>query len=205
MSSRHLIPNFYQDIKDCIIGVDEVGRGALCGPVVSCAILLNENIIHYELSKEIDDSKKISEKKRKLLSKFIEKNSTFSIGLASNIEIDKINILNATVLSMRRALNYFRNFNNEIRIDGQRIFNFNDKTFFVNKGDQNCVVIAAASIVAKCFRDNFMLKLSKSQPNYMWDKNKGYGTKEHFERIKQFGITSHHRKTFLKKKIKLKT
>ena len=191
--------NFFEDIEKNVIGVDEVGRGALCGPVVSSAVLLNKNVLNHDLSKEIDDSKKINEKKRYLLSNFIKKNSIFTFGVSTNIEIDEINILNATILSMKRALEQLNNLDNVIKIDGQKIFNFNKRTIFITKGDQKSAPIAAASILAKCFRDDLLKKLSKKYPNYEWEKNKGYGTKKHLEAIKQFGITEFHRKTFLSK------
>ena len=117
---------FYSDLLNSVIGVDEVGRGALCGPVVSCALVLNPNILNYDLLKEIDDSKKLNENKRKVLNNFITQNSSFSIGLANNFEIDKFNILQATILSMQRALNRFKKCKNIIRIDGKKYFHQND-------------------------------------------------------------------------------
>ena len=117
--------NFFKDIDNETIGVDEVGRGALVGPVVSCAILLHKKIKDDALHKEINDSKKLSEKKRIILSEFIKQNSVFSIGIASNIEIDRLNILNATILSMKRALKKLSISTNTIKIDGPKIFNLN--------------------------------------------------------------------------------
>ena len=191
--------NFFKDIDNKIIGVDEVGRGALVGPVVSCAVLLNKNIKDDALYKEINDSKKLSEKKRIILSEFIEQNSIFSIGMASNIEIDRLNILNATILSMKRALKKLSTSTNTIKIDGPKIFDLNEKTFFVKKGDQKSVTIAAASIIAKCHRDKIIKKLAVLHPLYEWEKNKGYGTKKHVDAIKKFGVSQLHRKSFLSK------
>tara|TARA_Y100001934_G_scaffold226644_1_gene271976 strand:+ start:373 stop:969 length:597 start_codon:yes stop_codon:yes gene_type:complete len=191
--------NFFKDIDNKIIGVDEVGRGALVGPVVSCAVLLNKNIKDDALYKEINDSKKLSEKKRLILSEFIEQNSIFSIGIASNIEIDRLNILNATILSMKRALTKLGTSTNTIKIDGPKIFDLNEKTFFVKKGDQKSVTIAAASIIAKCHRDKIIKKLAVLHPLYEWEKNKGYGTKKHVDAIKKFGVSQLHRKSFLSK------
>ena len=191
--------NFFQDIDNKIIGVDEVGRGALVGPVVSCAVLLNRNIKDDALHKEINDSKKLSEKKRIILSDFIEQNSIFSIGIASNIEIDRLNILNATILSMKRALTKLSISTNTIKIDGPKIFDLNEKTFFVKKGDQKSVTIAAASIIAKCHRDKIIKKLAVLHPLYEWERNKGYGTKKHVEAINKFGVSQLHRKSFLSK------
>jgi len=191
--------NFFKDIDHEIIGVDEVGRGALVGPVVSCAVLLKKEIKDNFLYREINDSKKLTQKKRIILSEFIKQNSIFSIGMASNIEIDKINILNATVLSMKRALKKLCISKNTIKIDGPKIFDLNEKTFFVKKGDQKSVSIADASILAKCYRDNIINELSITFPLYQWEKNKGYGTKNHVDAIKKFGISHHHRKSFLTK------
>ena len=191
--------DFFKDIDDEIIGVDEVGRGALVGPVVSCALLLDKKIKSNSLYKEINDSKKLTEKKRIILSEFIKKNSIFSIGIASNIEIDRINILNATILSMKRALSKLCILKNTIKIDGPKIFNLNEKTFFVKKGDQKSVTIASASIVAKCFRDKIIEELAATHPLYQWEKNKGYGTKKHVDAIKKFGVSHLHRKSFLSK------
>ncbi len=191
--------NFFNDIDNLVIGVDEVGRGALCGPVVSCCVLLQKKIKSDELVYKINDSKKLSEKRREDLSIFIKKNSIYSFGFASNQEIDQLNILNATILSMKRALKKFYSCKNEIKIDGQKIFDYNDKTFFVKKGDSKSVSIASASILAKNLRDCLMCKYAKNYPYYNWVKNKGYGTKEHFKAIKKFGLTSLHRKSFLSK------
>ena len=191
--------SFFEDIDNKIIVVDEVGRGALVGPVVSCAVLLSKEIKNYVLYKEINDSKKLTEKKRIMLSEFIKQNSIFSIGIASNIEIDRINILNATILSMKRALKKLSMPNNIIKVDGPKIFNFNEKTFFITKGDQKSVSIASASIIAKCYRDEIIKKLSVTYPLYQWEKNKGYGTKKHVDAIKKFGISHLHRKSFLSK------
>ncbi len=191
--------NFFKDIDNEIIGVDEVGRGALVGPVVSCALLLDKKIKNNSLHREINDSKKLTEKKRIILSEFIKENSVFSIGMASNIEIDRLNILNATILSMKRALTKFCTSKNIIKIDGPKIFNLSERTIFVKKGDQKSVSIAAASIVAKCYRDKFVTKLAIAHPLYQWEKNKGYGTKKHFDAIKKYGVSNLHRKRFLSK------
>ena len=191
--------NFFKDIDNKIIGVDEVGRGALVGPVVSCALLLNKKIKNNNLYKDINDSKKLTEKKRIILSEFIKQNSVFSIGIASNIEIDRLNILNATILSMKRAIKKLCISNNIIKIDGPKIFDLNKKTFFIKKGDQKSVSIASASIVAKCYRDKIIEKLAVDYPLYEWEKNKGYGTKRHVDAIKKFGVSHLHRKSFLSK------
>ncbi|MEE2694936.1 MAG: ribonuclease HII [Pseudomonadota bacterium] len=189
---------FFEDITNEVIGIDEVGRGSLCGPVVSCSILLSKKIFKHDLICEINDSKKINEKKRKIIATFIKKNSLYSIGKASNREIDKINILQATNLSMMRSYERFRGTNNLVKIDGLQTFHLNERTTFIKKGDQKSVSIAAASIIAKTWRDQLMESYSKIYPLYGWEKNKGYGTKEHIEAIKKHGLTDIHRRSFLK-------
>mgnify|MGYP001255073533 FL=1 len=190
---------FFEDVTNNIIGVDEVGRGALCGPVVSCSVLLKKEILQFDLVNQINDSKKISEKKRKTLSNFIKKNSTFYFGIASNLEIDEINILQATILSMKRSLKNFCNHKNKTKIDGQKTFHHNNNTFFIKKGDQKSISIASASILAKTFRDKLICNYGNEYPEYDLCSNKGYGTKKHFKAIQHFGITPIHRKSFLRK------
>ncbi len=190
---------FLDDIKNQVIGIDEVGRGAFSGPVVSCSILLLKEILNFKLVNEIKDSKKLSEKKRTLLSKFIENNSVFSIGSASNREIDNLNILHATNLSMIRSYEKFKNMKNLVKIDGIKTFFLNERTSFIKSGDNKSVTIAAASIMAKTWRDRLMEEYSKQYPMYGWEKNKGYGTREHQKAIIKHGITKLHRKTFLLK------
>ncbi len=182
------MPNIYK-----IAGVDEVGRGCLAGPVFAAAVILNNKIN----KNEIKDSKKISFKKRIILSKYIKKNSIYAIGMASVYEIEKINILNASLLSMQRALNKLKIIPRMAYIDGPfapKKTKVKCKTFI--KGDEKIVCIAAASIIAKVSRDQFMSKLAKKYPDYMWDKNFGYGTKEHLDALKKFGATTMHRKKF---------
>ena len=195
---------FFEDIYHGVIGIDEVGRGALCGPVVSCSVLLNKSILTNELAQEINDSKKLTPNKRKCLSQLIKENSKFSFGISDNDEIDRINILKATILSMRRSFKIFQESNNKVKIDGLKSFKLNNNTNFIVRGDQKSVSIASASILAKHFRDSLLLKKSKIHPQYGWDKNKGYGTKLHINALRKFGITNFHRKTFLSKIIPLK-
>lgn len=190
--------DYYSDLYKSIIGIDEVGRGALCGPVVSCALILHKNISQEKLFDEITDSKKLSEKKRVEISMMIKRHSEFNIGISNNIEIDRLNILNATTLSMKRAYSKFKNTNFKIKIDGLKTFELNDRTSFHVKGEQKSVTIAAASIIAKVYRDDLMIKLSSDYPQYGWLKNKGYGTKQHILAIKNYGVTKYHRLSFLK-------
>ena len=174
-------------------GVDEVGRGCLAGPVFAAAVILNNNIN----IKDIKDSKKIPFKKRILLSRYIKKNSTYAVASASVEEINKINILNASLLSMQRALRKLKHKPSIAYIDGPfapKNIKMKCKTFI--KGDEKITCIAAASIIAKATRDLFMIKLAKKYPKYSWNKNFGYGTNDHLLGLKKYGITKHHRKKF---------
>ena len=173
-------------------GVDEVGRGCLAGPVVSSAVILKETA---DLSL-LKDSKKISFKKRIEIADHIKLNSIYALGTASVEEIFNLNILQAALLSMKRAIDQLLIKPELVLIDG----NFapkglkNCKTII--NGDEKIKSISAASIVAKVYRDELMIKLSKKFQNYAWDRNFGYGTKAHMEGLKKFGISSHHRKGF---------
>ena len=173
-------------------GVDEVGRGCLAGPVVSAAVVLKKSI-NLNLLK---DSKKISFNKREEVSEHIKKNSYYALGIASVEEILNLNILQASLLSMKRAILKLEIKPGLTLIDG----NFapkglkNYKTII--NGDEKIKVISAASIIAKVYRDKLMIRLSKKFSNYAWDRNFGYGTKAHFEGLKKYGVTSHHRKGF---------
>mgnify|MGYP001310079415 FL=1 len=176
-----------------IAGVDEVGRGCLAGPVFAAAVILNKSIN----TKDIKDSKKISFKRRILLSEYIKKNSIHAVGTASVEEINKINILNASLLSMQRALDKLKLKPSIVYIDGlfaPKGLKIKHKTFV--KGDEKITCISAASIVAKATRDLFMIRLGQKFPKYKWNKNFGYGTTEHLNGIRKYGITKHHRKNF---------
>ena len=180
-------------MKRIVAGVDEVGRGSLIGPVYAAAVILNKNI----KTKEIRDSKKLSKIKREILAKYIKKNSTWTIAFASKKEIEKMNILNASLLAMKRAIKKLKKKPNLILVDGNKspeIKNCLIKTII--KGDQKIPEISAASIIAKVSRDKLILKMSKNFKNYKWDLNAGYGTKDHIRSIKKYGITKFHRKTF---------
>jgi len=173
-------------------GVDEVGRGCLAGPVVSSAVILKETV---NLS-ILKDSKKISFKKRIEIANHIKLNSTYAIGTSTVEEILNLNILQAALLSMKRAINKLSVKPELILIDGnfapKGLINF--KTII--NGDEKIKSISAASIIAKVYRDQLMIKLSEKFQNYAWERNFGYGTKSHLEGLKKFGITSHHRKGF---------
>ncbi len=176
-----------------IAGVDEVGRGSLIGPVYASAVILKKSIN----SKLLKDSKSLSKKKREYLCTYIKKNSTWSIGKASVKEIEKLNILQASLLAMKRAIKKLKKKPTHVLIDGNKtpeLENYNLKS--VIKGDKKIPSISAASIIAKVSRDKLITDISKNFKIYKWHLNAGYGTKEHLRAIKKFGITKFHRKTF---------
>ncbi len=173
-------------------GVDEVGRGCLAGPVVSAAVILKQGI-NLDLLK---DSKKIRFNKRKEISDHIKSHSHYAIGLASVEEILDLNILQASLLSMKRAIEKLSVKPNLTLIDGNFIPSGLKNCKTIINGDEKIKVIGAASIIAKVYRDNLMIKLSQKFSDYAWESNFGYGTKAHLEGLKKFGITSHHRKGF---------
>lgn len=187
-----------------IAGVDEVGRGPLAGPVVTAAVVLNKDF--HVLG--VDDSKKVSEKKRlKLFDKISEEAIAIGIGWVDNNVIDEINILEATKLAMREAIDEVNDKLKEkgftglehVLIDAVKLEGLNIPSTSIIKGDANSVSIAAASIIAKVTRDRYMIEMSEKYPYYSWEKNKGYGTKAHYEGIRLNGITEIHRISFLKK------
>ena len=174
-------------------GVDEVGRGSWIGPVFSAAVILKKNINKNLLK----DSKKIPAKERKQLANYIKKNSIYSVGKASIKEIDKLNILQATLLSMKRAINNLKHKPNIILIDGTHVpknMSYHCKTII--RGDEKIPAISAASIIAKVARDRYITRLAKNYTSYGWHTNFGYGTKKHLKAINKFGVTIHHRKSF---------
>ena len=180
-------------MKKIIAGVDEVGRGSLVGPVYAAAVILKNNINKTE----IKDSKKLNKSKRKILAKYIKKNSIWAIGYASLKEIEKINILNASLLAMKRAIKKLKKKPTLVLVDGNKIPEIkNYKLKSIIKGDQRISEISAASIIAKVSRDRLVTSLSKKFKKYSWSKNAGYGTRDHIFAIKKYGITKFHRKTF---------
>tara|TARA_B100000579_G_scaffold429621_1_gene441690 strand:+ start:1253 stop:1825 length:573 start_codon:yes stop_codon:yes gene_type:complete len=180
-------------MKKIIAGVDEVGRGSLVGPVYAAAVILEDRID----KKRLKDSKKLSKKNREILNIYIKKNCIWSIGSASIKEIEKYNILNASLLAMKRAIKKLKKKPQLVLVDGNKlpiIENYNLK--YIVKGDQKIPEISAASIIAKVSRDFFLSKMAKKFKKYLWNKNSGYGTKDHIRAIKKFGVTKHHRRTF---------
>ena len=183
----------FKNLMRILAGVDEVGRGSLMGPVYAAAVILNKSI-NKQLLK---DSKSLTKHKREELFIYIKKNSIWAIGHASVKEIEKINILHASLLAMKRAIKKLKKKPNIVLIDGNKLpylKNYNLK--YIIKGDQKIPSISAASIVAKVSRDKFITTLSKKFKNYGWETNYGYGTKKHLSALKKLGATRHHRKTF---------
>jgi len=175
-----------------IAGIDEAGRGPWAGPVVSAVVILNEKNIPDGLN----DSKKISEKKRLSLYSSIYNFHSVGVGISSIEEIDRMNVLQATFLSMNRAVEDLNPQPEYILVDGNLDPGLNFKTKCIIKGDSISISIAAASVIAKVTRDNLMLKLDKEFPNYNWKKNKGYGTAEHRNALELHGPCKYHRKSF---------
>lgn len=175
-------------------GCDEAGRGCLAGPVYAAAVILPKN---YK-NKLLNDSKQLSESKRNQLRKEIEKDAiAFGVGIVDNNEIDKINILNASFLAMHRAVEQMSQVPELLLIDGNRFKPFpNISHECIIKGDGKFLSIAAASVLAKTYRDEFMYEAHEKHPEYAWNKNKGYPTKAHREAIKKVGTTNLHRMTF---------
>ncbi len=179
----------------CVCGIDEAGRGPLAGPVFAAAVVLP---VDCEIP-GLNDSKKLTEKKREALFEvIIEKAIAYSVASASEKEIDEINILNATYLAMNRAFDGLSVKPDMALIDGNREPGVDAMQKTVVKGDSKSMSIAAASILAKVSRDRYMLEIAKLYPQYEFQKHKGYGTKLHYERIRENGISDVHRKTFLK-------
>lgn len=187
---------YYSKNISYIAGVDEVGRGPIAGPVVAAAVIFEKDFY----IEGINDSKKVSEKKREeLFPKIIENAKSYKITFCDNNEIDKINILQASLKAMKISVENLKHEPDLVLIDGNKSFTSKYKTETVIKGDSKSFSIAAASIIAKVTRDNYMKELDKLHPEYLWGKNKGYPTKEHFAAVERYGITLYHRKTFLTK------
>ena len=187
-----LLPTQYS--KKIEAGTDEAGRGCLAGPVSAAAVIFSENYSNPDLN----DSKKLSEKKRNELRKVIEKEAlAFSVVHVDNHEIDKINILNASILAMHSAIKKLKIVPEFILVDGNRFSKYgNLEHKCLISGDSKFQNVAAASILAKTYRDELMTKLGEKYPQYNWNKNKGYPTKFHKNSIKLYGPSIYHRKSF---------
>ncbi len=184
---------------EVVCGIDEAGRGPLAGPVYAAAVILPKG----HIVEGVNDSKKISEKKRDLLfDKIMDECVCYSIGIASEQEIDEINILQATFLAMRRAVAGLEIKPDIALIDGNKKPGLDIAEQTIVKGDSKSANIAAASIIAKVSRDRYMLEMAEKYPEYQFEKHKGYGTKLHYEMLEKYGISPIHRKTFLKKLFK---
>jgi len=177
-------------LKELIAGVDEVGRGCLAGPVIAAAVILNNSISN------LNDSKRISKDKRKHLSTIIMQNSFFAFGHASHQEIDEINIHNASLLAMKRAILNLNIKPNKVLVDGLYLPDVEYKKEAIVGGDAIISEISAASIIAKVYRDNLMLDFDKKYPIYKFNKHKGYPTKFHKEMLKIHGSCPIHRHSF---------
>lgn len=179
-----------------VCGVDEAGRGPLAGPVYAAAVILPQGLVIDGLN----DSKKLSEKKRELLyDKVTESALAWSVGIATEQEIDEINILQATFLAMRRAVDGLALKADYALVDGNRMPELSINGETVIKGDSLSMSIAAASIIAKVSRDRFMLEIDEKYPEYQFSKHKGYGTALHYEMLEKYGVSPVHRRSFLKK------
>ena len=176
------------------VGVDEAGRGSLAGPVTAAAVILGKNF----KGKNLDDSKRLSQSKRLELRKFIEKNAlAYSVAFVSSYQIDKNNILSSTFKAMHKSIEGLNIEPDFILVDGNLFKPYRDLKYkCIIKGDQKYQNIAAASILAKTYRDEYMSNLHLKFPEYNWIKNKGYGTKFHIDMITKFGRTKYHRKSF---------
>ena len=186
----------YADGFEVVCGIDEAGRGPLAGPVYAAAVILPKG----HIVEGVNDSKKISEKKRDMLyDKIIEECVDYSIGVATEKEIDEINILQATFLAMRRAVEGLSVKPDIALIDGNKTPNLDIEQRAIIKGDSKSANISAASIIAKVSRDRYMLEMAEKYPEYQFEKHKGYGTKLHYEMLEKYGLSDIHRRTFLKK------
>ncbi len=189
-----MLLSFFTSPKTCEAGLDEAGRGCLAGPVVAGAVVLPKD---YK-SEVLDDSKKITEKKRDFLRIEIEREAiSYGVGFVWQEEIDEINILNASFLAMHRAVDLLEVTPELLLVDGNRFNTYKAIPHeCIIKGDGKYLSIAAASILAKTYRDEYMTNLSEKFPEYGWDSNAGYPTKKHRAAIKEFGSTEHHRHSF---------
>ncbi len=191
-----LLPYYHKDVIEA--GCDEAGRGCLAGPVFAAAVILPQWSMDNGQWSMLNDSKQLSEKKRYALREVIEREAlAWAVGIVTNEEIDRINILRASILAMHRALDGLKVRPEEVIIDGNRFMPYKDLPYTtIVKGDGKYMSIAAASILAKTYRDDYMLKLHEEYPAYHWDRNKGYPAPVHRQAIREHGTTPYHRMTF---------
>ena len=183
-----------------IAGVDEVGRGPLAGPVVASAVIITRSLCSDSILCTIDDSKSLSHKNRNMALTLIRKIAITGTGFADRDEIDELNILWASMLAMERAIEEVQTKLDRpldaVLVDGNRLPNLKCPGYAIVKGDTKSISIAAASIVAKTTRDDFMLRMASIHPEYGWEKNMGYGTPQHLDALRKFGPTEQHRRSF---------
>ena len=198
-----LLPYYHKDVIEA--GCDEAGRGCLAGPVFAAAVILPQcSTVNGQCStvngqwSMLNDSKQLSEKKRYALREVIEREAlAWAVGIVTNEEIDQINILRASILAMHRALDQLKVRPEEVIVDGNRFMPYKELPYTtIVKGDGKYMSIAAASILAKTYRDDYMLKLHREYPAYHWDSNKGYPAPAHRQAIREHGTTPYHRMTF---------
>ena len=191
-SKTHLLPHYYTDLIEA--GCDEAGRGCLAGSVFAAAVILPPD---YE-NELLNDSKKLTDRKRKQLREIIEHDAVdWAVGIVEPGEIDEINILNASILAMHRALDQLKVRPEAVIVDGNRFKPYRDLPYTtIVKGDAKYMSIAAASILAKTYRDEYMDRLAEEYPQYDWLSNKGYPTRKHRQAIKDYGVTPYHRLSY---------
>jgi len=195
MKLKEFDKSFLSNSVKIIAGVDEAGRGPLAGPVVAAVVIFDKKTI----IPKINDSKKLTAKVREeLYDEIINQAISYGVGIVYQKEIDEINILQATLKAMQLAVAELKTIPDLILIDGNKSFNSKIPTKTIVKGDSKSFSIAAASILAKVTRDRIMIAESEKHPEYLWYKNKGYGTKEHRDSISKYGVTPLHRMSFLK-------
>jgi ribonuclease HII len=188
--------SYESTIDGVVTGIDEAGRGPWAGPVVAAAVVLNTQTLSQELIDGLDDSKRLNKKKRELLFALLPAHASIGVGMSEPAEIDEINILQATLAAMARAVANLDVQPDQALVDGTQAPSLPCDVTCVVKGDGKSLSIAAASIVAKVTRDRLMAELAERHPGYGWERNAGYGTAEHQAALAALGVTDAHRKSF---------
>jgi ribonuclease HII len=188
--------SFENAARGLVAGIDEAGIGPWAGPVVAGAVILDQATLPQQLLLDLDDSKKLKPAKREALFQLLQDHADIGLGISEVNEIDEINVLQATLSAMGRALDALEGKPDIALVDGNRAPKLSCSIQCIIKGDELSLSIAAASIVAKVTRDKIMKNLADSFPCYGWERNSGYGTKAHQDGLKRFGVTPHHRKSF---------